>query len=153
MHAMSSHGIAVYFLKLHKKELNNRSVKYQKAIKRICVCHTYARKYECLEYAHLPIFRHFPVGKFICFAQRKFTSKSPFLVSYTQNLRGNSVFRNSLDRLSSGNNQYFSVHHHSGRSSGEIMLGSKNLYRLEYMLEPSFRPNYFKVFFKALIIL
>jgi len=66
MHAMSFYGIETWFMKLHKKVLNNISAVYHKAIKRICGRYSYDSNHECLEYARLPIFRHILARKYIC---------------------------------------------------------------------------------------
>ena len=93
MHAMSFYGIETWFMKLSKKDLNNISVVYHKAIKRICGRNSYDSNHECLEYARLSIFKHLLARKFICYAHRLFTSKSPCLMIHKHYLKYNSVFR------------------------------------------------------------
>ena len=95
-HAMSFYSIENWFLKLHKKYLNIVSVAYPKAVKLLCSCNSYDNNHECLEYDHSPISKHFLAKKFICFAQRLFTSNSPCLLIHRHNMRYNCLFRNSL---------------------------------------------------------
>ena len=92
-------------MKLHSKDLNNISVVHHWAIKPICGHNSYDNYHECLEYARLPIFKHFFGRKFKCYAQKLFTSKSPCLMNHKHYLRYNSVFRNSLERFFSENYQ------------------------------------------------
>ena len=47
-----------------------------KAFKHICCRSSYDSFRECLEYAGLPIFKHFSPRIFVCFAQILFSSKN-----------------------------------------------------------------------------
>ena len=69
MHVMSFCCIETWFLKLPTKDFTSISVAYHKVFKRICSRISYDSNHECLEYACLPIFKHFPTRKFICFEQ------------------------------------------------------------------------------------
>ena len=82
VHAMSMYDIESWFFKLHKNVFNKTSVVYQKTIKCVSGCNFYDSKHECLEYAHLLIFKHFLPRKLIRFPQRLFTSESPCLVTH-----------------------------------------------------------------------
>ena len=86
-----------------KKDQNNISVVYHKAIKRICGRISYDSNHECMEYARLPIFKLFLARKFICYAHRLFIPKSPCLMIHKHYLKYNSVFRNSFERFFSEN--------------------------------------------------
>ena len=55
-HASSFYDIETLYLKLHKTDLNNISVVYHKAIKRICGRNSYDNNRESLQYAHLDNF-------------------------------------------------------------------------------------------------
>ena len=103
IHAMSFYDIETWFIKLHKKDLNNISVLYHKVIKRICGRNSYYSKHECLEYTRLPIFKHLLAWKFVCYAHRLFMSKNPSPLIHKHYLKYNSVFRNSLERFFSEN--------------------------------------------------
>ena len=72
-----------------KKYLNNISVVYHKAIKRVCGRNSYGSSHECLEYARLPIFKHFLARKFVCYAHRLLTSKNPCLIIHIHYLKYN----------------------------------------------------------------
>ena len=109
MHVMSFCGIETSFKKILKKDLNNISVVYHKAIERICVRNSYDSNDECLEYARLPIFKHFLVRKFICFAHRLFTSKRPCLMVHKHYLKYKSFLRKSPERFFSENYQVIKV--------------------------------------------
>ena len=87
MHAMSFYGIETLFKKLHKKVLNNIPVVYHKAIKRNCGRNSYDSNHECLEYAHLPIFKHYLAKNFICYALRLIRSISPCLMTHKHYLK------------------------------------------------------------------
>ena len=81
MHAMSFHGTETWFMKLHKKYLDNISVVYHKAIKRICCRNSYDSNHECLEYTCLSIVKNFLGRKFICYAHRLLPQKAHVLCS------------------------------------------------------------------------
>ena len=57
LHAMSFYGVETWFMKLHTKDLNNISIAYHKAIKRICNKILNDSNHECLERVYLPIFK------------------------------------------------------------------------------------------------
>ena len=69
-----------WFVRLHKKDLNNISVVCQIAIKRMRGRNSCNGNHECLQYDRLPVFKPFHARKFICYTHRVFTSKSPCLV-------------------------------------------------------------------------
>ena len=92
-------------MKLHKKYLNNISVGYHKAIKRICGRKCYDNNHECLKYIRLPIFKHPHARKFIYYAHRLFTSKSPCLTIHRHYFKYNYVSRNCLEGFFSENYQ------------------------------------------------
>ena len=77
MHALSFYGMETRFIKLHNKDLNNIPVVYHKTIERICGRNSYDGIHECLEYAGLPIFKHFLAREFICYAYRVFHLEKP----------------------------------------------------------------------------
>ena len=103
MNAMSFYGLKTLLLKMHKKDMNNMSIVFDKAIERICGRNSYDSYHGCLEYAHLQNCKHFIAGQFICFNQRLFTSKNPSPLIHKQYLTYNSVFRKRLERFFSGN--------------------------------------------------
>ena len=60
---MSFHGVETWFLKLHTKDLNNISIAYHKANKRMCNEGQYDSNLECLERVNLPNFKHLVAKK------------------------------------------------------------------------------------------
>ena len=90
-HARSLYGIETWFLKMHKKDLNNMSVVYHMATERICGRNFYDSKHDCLKFARLSSFKHFLARNFVCFAQRLLTSKSQILVIHRHYLWCDSI--------------------------------------------------------------
>ena len=99
MNAMPFYSTTTWLLKLHKKDLNNISVVYHKAIERIWGRNFYDINHECLEYACLPNFKHFLARNFFCFALRLFTSKCSCFMIHKHYFKYNSVLRNNLERF------------------------------------------------------
>ena len=79
---MSFSGVGTWFMKLHTKYLNDISIAYHKAIKRMCNKGPNNNNHKCLERVYLPIFKHLFAKKLINFAFSVFQSKSPSLSSH-----------------------------------------------------------------------
>ena len=109
MHAMSLYGIETWYLKMHKKDLNNNSVVYHMATKRICDRNFYDRKHDCLENARLPTLKHFIATNFVCFAQTQFTSRRRILMIHRHYLRCDSTSEIVFERFFSENYQVIDV--------------------------------------------
>ena len=58
LQAMSFYGVEAWSMKLQTKDLNNITIAYHKAIKRICNKRAYDSNHECFERVNLPIFKH-----------------------------------------------------------------------------------------------
>ena len=82
---------------------------YHKAIERICGRNSYDSYHDCIEYACLSIFKHVLARKFICYAHRHFTSKSPCVMTHKHYLKCNSVLRKSVEIFFSENYQVTNV--------------------------------------------
>jgi len=99
MHAMCFYGVESWFCKLFKKDLNNISIPYHKAIKRICKRSYYDSNHECLEMANLPIFKHLVAKRLISFAFSICHTDSPCLTNHKPFLRYQSAFSREIIKL------------------------------------------------------
>ena len=109
MHAMCFYGVESWFIKLYKKDLNNISIPYHKAIKRACKRNVYDSNHECLEMANLPIFKHLVAKRLISFAFSIGDTDSPCLANHKPYLRFQSTFSREIKKLFSQDYQIHDV--------------------------------------------
>ena len=94
---MSFCGVETWFLKLHTKDLNNISISYHKAIKRMCNKRPYDSHHQCLKRVNLPNFKPLvETKKLIKFAFSLFHSNSPCLSSHKYYFRAYSTMVRKL---------------------------------------------------------
>ena len=99
LHVMSFYGVETWFMKLHTKDLNNISIAYHKAIKRMCNKRPYDSNHECLKRVNLPIFKYLFAKKLINFAFSFFQSNSPCSSSDKYYFRAYSNYGKEIEKL------------------------------------------------------
>ena len=99
IHAICFYSVETWLMKLHTKDLNNISVAYHKAIKRVCNKRSYNSTHGCLERVNLPIFKHSNDKKVINSGFSIFQSDGPCLLSHKYYFRAYSNYGKEIKNV------------------------------------------------------